>query len=159
MNHTSPLPHAAMLARHLQAENAHDLEAVLATVHPETRFHDLALDQVFLGRAGAARHYQMWWQAFGNVVERSPAGETRHWLGPDNYVAEAQYRGRHDGDFLGLAPTGREIALPFTVFVSFRDGLFSAERFYYDLTTLLEQIGCAEHPSEIRRRAKAYAGA
>ncbi|WP_300297484.1 ester cyclase [Ferrovibrio sp.] len=133
-------PNRLMLQRHLAAENAHDMAATLATIHPDCVFRDMATGQVFPGLAGAERHYRQWWDAFGNVVERSALGGA-HWIDEETYVAEPQYVGRHVGPFLGLAPTGRGFTLPFVVFVRFRDGLFVEERFYYDLATLLRQLG------------------
>jgi steroid delta-isomerase-like uncharacterized protein len=151
-----PHPNRLMLQRHLAAENAHDMSATLATVHPDCVFRDLATGQVFPGLAGAERHYRQWWDAFGNVVERSPLGSA-HWIDDDTYVAEPHYTGRHVGDFLGLAPTGRGFVLPFVVFVRFRDGLFVEERFYYDLATLLRQLGEERVAPALLLRAQAYA--
>lgn len=136
----APRPNQSMLFRHLAAENAHDMAETLATIHPDCVFRDMATGQVFPGRAGAERHYRQWWDAFGNVVERSALGGA-HWIDDETYVAEPQYTGRHVGPFLGLAPSGRGFTLPFVVFVRFREGLFVEERFYYDLATLLRQLG------------------
>jgi ketosteroid isomerase-like protein len=133
-------PNRTMLQRHLAAENAHDLAATLATLHPDCEFRDFATGQVFRGHLGAERHYRQGWEAFGHVVERSPLGSA-HWIDDDTYVAQPQFVGRHIGPFLGVAPTGRSFVLPFTVFVKFRDGLFLEERFYYDLATLMRQFG------------------
>ncbi|MCW0233170.1 MAG: ester cyclase [Ferrovibrio sp.] len=149
-------PNRLMLQRHLAAENAHDMAATLATVHPDCIFRDLAIRQEFHGHAGAERHYRQWWTAFGNVVERSPIGGA-HWIDDETYVAEPQYTGRHIGDFLGLAPTGRPFVLPFTVFVKFRDGLFVEERFYYDLATLMRQLGETRIDPEALQQAQDWA--
>jgi steroid delta-isomerase-like uncharacterized protein len=151
-----PHPNRLMLQRHLAAENAHDMSATLATVHPDCVFRDLAIGQVFPGRDGAERHYRQWWSAFGNVVERSPIGGA-HWIDDETYVAEPQYTGRHVGEFLGLPPTGRSFTLPFVVFVKFRDGLFVEERFYYDLATLLRQLGVDRVDPARLAAAQAYA--
>lgn len=149
-------PNRAMLARHLAAENAHDLPGTLATLHPDCVFTDMATGQGFSGHAGAARHYRQWWDAFDNVVERSPHGSAR-WIDDETYVAEPQFAGRHVGRIFGLAPTGRSFVLPFVVIVTFRDGLFLGERFYYDLGTLLRQLGhAAVDPAELAR-AQAWA--
>lgn len=59
----------------------------------------------------------------------------------DLVIGDAAFAGRHDGQFAGVAPTGREMRLPFVVFVSVRDGLLAAERFVYDLNGLLRQLG------------------
>src|SRR6478609_7340055 len=112
---------AALVRRHLEAENAHDLPGTLATLHPDCRFEDFATGQSWQGHAGAAAHYGQWWSTFD--------------------VAEATWHGRHVGPFLGLAPSDREIVQPFVVILTFRDGLMAGERFHYDLASLLRQIG------------------
>jgi hypothetical protein len=58
-------------------------------------------------------------------------------------IAETQYFGGHRGKFLGHRPTGHTIRFPLDVVIPFRDGLMSGERFYYNLSTLLGQIGAA----------------
>ncbi len=61
----------------------------------------------------------------------------------DVFIVETHFIGTHRGAYRGIAPTGRPIDLPLAIFVSFRDGLMSGERFYYDRKTLLAQIGAA----------------
>ena len=131
----------ACLIRHLAAENAHKLEETLATLTEDCVFEDVALQKVFHGRAGAAEYYRMWWSAFRIQVEVGKG--TRHWITDDLFVSETSYAGTHVGEFLGIAPTNRPIQFRFVVFVTFRDGLFAGERFYYDLGTLLRQISSA----------------
>ncbi len=65
----------------------------------------------------------------------------------DTVAQRLTLAGTHDGPFLGIPPTGREIELRFVVFVSFRDGLMAGERFYYDLTGLLRQLGVSALPA------------
>jgi steroid delta-isomerase-like uncharacterized protein len=131
---------ADLLGRHLAAENAHDLEATLATLHPQCRFDDFATGQTWHGRAGAAAHYRQWWTTFDVEVQRGP-GQRRYWTEDDCYFAEATWHGRHVGRFLGLAPSDRPIVQPFLVAITFRDGLMASECFHYDLAALLRQIG------------------
>jgi steroid delta-isomerase-like uncharacterized protein len=153
---TDPHPNRLMLQRHLAAENAHDMAATLATVHPDCMFRDFATGQEFPGLAGAERHYRQWWSAFGNVVERAPLGGA-WWLDDETYVAEPQYAGRQVGPFLGLPATGRRFVLPFVVFVRFREGLFVEERFYYDLGSLLRQLGHAGISEDALQQGRAAA--
>ena len=134
----------ACLARHLDAENAHRLEETLATLTEDCVFEDVALQRTLHGRSGAAEYYRMWWSAFGIRVQLH--GGTRHWAGDDLFVSETSYAGTHVGEFLGIPATGRPIQFRFVVFVTFRDGLFAGERFYYDLGTLLRQIGAERLP-------------
>jgi predicted ester cyclase len=114
----------AVLYEHLGAENRHDMEATLATVHPECVFVDEQLGMRWQGHDGAREHYAMWWSAFGVTV----GDGTLHWSRDDFLIGDALYVGTHEGTFAGIAPTGRSIRLPFVVFVDFRDGLLAGER-------------------------------
>ena len=136
-------PYETLVNRHLAAENAHRYEETLETLHEQCRFEDRALGIAYEGRQGAAAYYRQWWDAFGLEVR----GERRHWAS-DTMIAEALYTGIHRGEFLGIPPTGRTISLPVAVIIGFRDGLMSGERFYYDLTTLLRQLGVDHLPGK-----------
>ena len=125
------------LMRHMQAEDAHDLAGTLATVHPEALFEDAPVGLRLEGRAAAARHYELWWQAFGVRTENGRL----YWVKDDLAIGEAEFVGVHKGSFLGIPPTGLPVRFRFTVVVRFRDGLLSGERFSYDLNDILRQIG------------------
>lgn len=125
-----------LLERHLEAENAHRLDDTLATLTPDCVFVDSTLRQRWTGHEGAAEHYTMWWEAFDTEV----VGDRLH-LARQSAVAETTWHGRHVGDFLGLAPTGRPVELNVAVVVQFRDGLMSGERFYWDSADLADQLG------------------
>lgn len=125
------------LRRHMAAEDAHDMAATLATIHPQALFEDLPVGLRLEGREQARRNYQLWWSAFGVKTE----GGRLHWVRDDLVIGEAWFVGSHKGPFLGIEPTGRVIRFPFTVVVRFRDGLLSGERFSYDLNGILRQIG------------------
>jgi steroid delta-isomerase-like uncharacterized protein len=127
---------ASCLAAHLAAERRLDMDATLATVHPECLFVDEPLGLRLEGHDGARRHYELWWSGFG----ASPENGQVHWVDDDFVVGEAVFVGTHVGSFAGLSPTGKAIQLPFVVFVRFRDGLLAGERFVYDLNTLLRQL-------------------
>lgn len=130
--------HLACLRMHLQAENRHDMAGTLATLSPDCAFEDIPMGRRFDGHEGAREYYRLWWSAFSVTVEGTGRG---YWLSDSLFVSEAVYHGQHIGPFLGVAATGNAIRLPFVVFVSFTQGLFGGERFYYDMATLLRQIG------------------
>jgi steroid delta-isomerase-like uncharacterized protein len=138
-------PLETVLYRHLSAENKHDLQGTLATLHPDCVFQDHATGQVWHGRAGAADHYTQWWRAFDVEVGKA-ASQSAYWATDTTFIAEAIWRGTHIGEFLGIAPTHRKIVQPFVVFVGFKDGLMLGERFYYDLTSLVAQLGDRRFP-------------
>lgn len=134
--------HANMvtLGRHVAAENRHDMAETLATLHPDCLFRDHATGQTWNGHAGAEAHYRQHWEAF-DVTVAPRADQISLWQDEDIYVAQAAWRGRHIGPFMGIAPTGRDIDHVFTVFVRFRDGLMHSEEFFYDLSSLMAQLG------------------
>jgi len=129
-----------LIIRHLTAENAHDLAGTLATLHPDCVFDDHATGQTWRGHEGASAHYRQWWQAFDVKVVRGKS-QMSYWASEQTYIAEATWEGRHIGDFLGLAATNALIRQPFVVFVGMKDGLMAGEKFYYDLASLVSQIG------------------
>jgi steroid delta-isomerase-like uncharacterized protein len=147
---------AALVRRHLTAENAQDMAGTLATLHPDCHFEDLATGQAWRGRDGAAAHYRQWWTTFDVAVKRG-ANQRGGWLEDGSYMAEATWHGRHVGRFLGIEPTGRAVVQPFVVTLTFKDGLMLSERFQYDLASLLRQIGADPIPAlaELQHRATA----
>ena len=132
-----------LLRTHMQAENTHRMEETLATLTPDCLFEDLALGQVFRGHAGARAYYQTWWDAFSTTAHP----EHVYYTDQDFAVAEVHFQGIHTGAFLGIAPTGRAVDLPTAIFVSFRDGLMAGERMYWDVATLLRQLGVPSFPT------------
>lgn len=126
-----------IVLRHVKAETEHRMEETLATLTPDCVFDDRAFSRVWRGREGARDYYRMWWDAFGIA----PHTSARYAPKDDLLIVETHFKGRHVGPFLGIAPTGREVDVPMTIFVSFKDGLLSGEKFYWNLGTLLEQIG------------------
>lgn len=127
----------ACLQTHLSAETRHDMAGTLRTLHPNCVFVDEPMRLRFEGREGARQHYEMWWTGLGATLD----GGAVHWVADDLAIGDSLFVGRHDGQFAGLAPTGRMLRLPFVVFVTFRDGLLAGERFVYDLNDLLRQLG------------------
>jgi hypothetical protein len=119
----------AVLKRHLEAENRHDLVETLATLHPACVFEDRMTGKTYHGHEGASNYYRTWWRALDLTV----ISQRRHMIDDGSIVSEAQYRGVHRGSLFGEDPTGATIDFPIATFLTFRDGLLAGERFYYDL--------------------------
>lgn len=133
----------ALLARHLAAENEHRMEDTLATLTPDCVFDDRALGRVWNGHPGARAYYEMWWSGFGATVHT----ERRHYTVDGAAIVETHFRGTHVGPFLGVAPTGRDVDVELAIFIELRDGLMTGERFYWDVGSLLRQIGVGDAPA------------
>ena len=65
----------------------------------------------------------------------------------------ATAHGKHDVDFLGFAPTGKEYAMPTMHVYVERDGLLSDHWAVRDETSMLIQVGLLEAPKPIGFRA------
>jgi predicted ester cyclase len=59
----------------------------------------------------------------------------------DTVVVHATHHGRHTGDLMGLAPTGREVAYDYVHIVKFRDGKGAEHWGFRDQLTLMRQLG------------------
>lgn len=127
----------AVLIKHTRAEGAFDMETTLSTLHPDAVFEDQPIGLKLNGRDECARHYKLWWDAFGLHSE----GGVLNWIDDNLMIAESHFVGNHKGEFLGIAPTGKDIRFPFAVVVRFADGFLSGEKFYYDLNDIMRQLG------------------
>jgi len=52
-------------------------------------------------------------------------------------------RGTHRGEFQGIPPTGKQVAVPGVVFYRIRDGRISEFRGSFDMLSMLQQLGVA----------------
>jgi len=66
----------------------------------------------------------------------------------DEVAARFEFRGTHGGDFLGIPPTGKQVAVSASNFYRFADGLIVDEVGQPDLLGVLAQIGAL--PSALR---------
>ena len=61
-------------------------------------------------------------------------------------VAEFVARGTHQGDLMGVTPTGKPVEIRVCNVMEIRDGKVYREREYLDTMTILVQIGAAPPP-------------
>lgn len=59
----------------------------------------------------------------------------------DLVAAHQKWRGTHDGKFLGVEATGKEVALTSTAVLRVRDGAICEARDEVDLLAVLQQLG------------------
>jgi hypothetical protein len=128
-----------VLKRHLDAENAHDVDAIMATyvARPAIVLNGKTIEGLDRVRSF---HERFGFGDMGSFADVHVAKRHRH-VTENAIVIEQTLSGRHIGDWEGLAPTGRrfEIAVC-TVYRFARDGLLASEDVYLDRLRLREQL-------------------
>ena len=127
-----------VVRRHMEAENDHDYDAVLATfAHP--RYELMATGQVFDGDAEVRRYFD---------VSRTPFPDQRNELvsirsTDDAGVVELDLLGTHLGPLGGVEPTGRTFRSRMCALFVFEDGGdgIVCERVYFNPGDILQQLG------------------
>jgi steroid delta-isomerase-like uncharacterized protein len=64
----------------------------------------------------------------------------------DTAVAEFQARGTHNGDLMGIAPTGKPVTVNVCNVIEVRDGKAYREREYIDMLAIMAQLGVVKAP-------------
>ena len=125
----------AVVRRHMEAENVHDFDTVIATfAHP--RYELIATSQVHDGEAAVRAYFRESRGAFPD--QRNELIALHH--ADDAVIAEFWLLGTHRGPLLGIEPTGREFRCRMTAFFLFEGAKLTCERVYFDSGTILRQI-------------------
>ena len=128
----------ATVRRHMQAENEHDFDTVIATfAHP--RYELIATGQVHDGEAAVRQYFRDTRGAFPD--QRNELISLRH--ADDAVVVEFWLLGTHRGPLAGIAPTGKSFRVRMAALFLFEgDGdRIVCERVYFDSASLLRQLG------------------
>jgi steroid delta-isomerase-like uncharacterized protein len=132
-----------VLQEHVDAENAHDRERVLATyVQEGPEFDDVPTGRRFIGADEIVGNYRNLWDGFPGLVRRID----RWTFGDDDTcVIELTLSGRHDGTYRNIPATGRELQLRISAHFAFDErGLITRETAYYDSLTFMRQLGLTD---------------
>ncbi len=129
----------SVLQEHVDAENAHDRERVLATYIGEAaEFVDVPTGATFRGDDEIVGNYRNLWDGFPGLVRRID----RWTFGENACVIELTLTGTHDGPYRGIAPTGKALQLRICAHFAFADdGRIVRETAYYDSLTFMRQMG------------------
>jgi len=128
-----------VLKEHVEAENVHDRDRVLATycaVNPV--FEDVPSGQRYVGGEAIVDNYRHLWDGFPGLVRRID----RWTFGENACVIELTLTGAHDGVYRGIAATGKTLALRIIAHFAFdEDGRITQETAYYDTLSFMRQLG------------------
>ncbi len=136
------LRNEAALDRAVGRWNAGDLDGYLELYDPAVRLHGYTPDA--LDRNEVARFYADIFTAFPGCA--LTLHET--FSDGDRLVCRFTLAGSHDGPFLGVPATGRDIALPGITILHFRDGRCVERWSCADMLSVLVQIGAVPPPPD-----------
>ena len=133
-----------VVLEHVDAENVHDPDRVIATYSRESPvFEDVPSGARYVGGENIVGNYRHLWDGFPGLQRAI----TRWTFGEDSVVIELTLSGRHEGAFRGVAPSGREASLRVIAHFQFdEEGRIQQETAYYDSLTFMRQLGIAPGP-------------
>ena len=131
-----------VLEEHVDAENAHDRERVLATYcDAGPVFEDIPTGARYVGPDEIVGNYRNLWDGFPGLVRRID----RWTFGADSCVIELTLTGTHDGEYRGIPRTGKKLELRISAHFAFdSSGKITQDTAYYDSLTFMRQLGLSQ---------------
>ena len=134
------MSNADTLARHIAAENAHDVQGIVDTFAADGA---LVLNgQTFRGRDLIRRAHEGFGFAEHGSFADIKVEELRRFTTADTIVVEERLSARHVGTWDGVPASGRSLEVQVCAVYQFdAAGLLVSERVYFDGAGLLKQLG------------------
>jgi len=120
------------MSRYLDAE--HEASDVIAE---DAVFTVMGTGQEYRGREAIFGMLQY----FYHVAFQATANGTNLVIGDGKAVLEADFTGKHTGEFMGIPPTGKEIHVPLCVVYDLSDNAITRGRVYFETDALRQQLG------------------
>ena len=126
----------ALLARREAGIAALDV-AMLQSIYADAAALESPLAGSVVGRDAIGRVFDGFFQAFPDltIIAEPPL------IDGDRVAELSTISGTQNGDFMGLAPTGKAMKFRMVSLLTIRDGLIVREQRTYDFTGLLIQLG------------------
>jgi steroid delta-isomerase-like uncharacterized protein len=128
---------AALIDRHFAAENAHDVDATLATYTDDILWDDVTHPRSpFRGKQAVA-------EAYGGILDAIPDLELRSvWRFEcgSHVVDESILSGHVVGDFAGIPGGGAPVSFRLLHVFDIKDGLISRENAWFDSAAVVRQV-------------------
>ena len=128
----------ATVRAHVDAENRHDVRGVIDT------FHHACYDVVPLGALsdGAQAVDDFLSGVMTGFTDFAAHTPTMH-HSDRAVIVEGSFTGTQTGPWAGLPPSGRAVDVRFCAIFDFDDDRMLCERLYFDLATMMRQLGAA----------------
>ena len=131
-----------IIDRHFAAENAHDIEATLATYTDAIVWDDITHPgSPFRGKQAVA-------EAYGGILQAIPDIQLRsvsRFQCADHVVDESIATGHVMGEFAGVAGGGAPVSFRLLHIFDLREGLIERENAWFDSAALRRQVEAFHH--------------
>jgi steroid delta-isomerase-like uncharacterized protein len=132
----------ALVREHMASENVHRFDVTMGTFH-HPRYEIVPTGEVHDGEEAVQRYFEDTRTAFPD--QRNELIALHH--ADDAVIAEFWLRGTHDGPLRGIPPTGKAFECRCAAFFLFEEDRLVGERVYFDVATILGQLGLAGIPA------------
>lgn len=123
---------------HIRQESVHDMKDLLDGMTEDCVTSVACAPRPHVGRRAVERRYRDQWTGFPDFKVRI----RKIIVVTDKYaVTENEWSGTHLGVFMGVAPTGKRVKVRTAVIWEFKGDKLRGEYIYYDLATVLKQMG------------------
>jgi steroid delta-isomerase-like uncharacterized protein len=130
----------AIVLEHVAAENRHDVEATIATFHsPRYEVNGGVMD----GEEAVRELLQGLMDGFPDF--NAEVEKLHH--ADEAVFGEARITGTHNGEWNGIPPTGKPVDVRVGTVFDFDEDRLLCERVYWDVATVLQQIGVLPAPA------------
>ena len=124
------------IERAVEAFNNHDVDGYVTEFTDDATFMDPA-NPAGLGKAEAREYMAGLIDGFPDVK----VGIDRVISSDEGTALECTFHGTHDGQFMGIPPTGETVDDEFVAIVTVSDDGITSWRDYWDRMALMEQLG------------------
>jgi steroid delta-isomerase-like uncharacterized protein len=124
----------------MESENRHEFDAALETFS-RPRYEIVPTGDVFDGPDEVRQYFEDSRAAFPD--QRNELIALHH--ADDAVIVEFDLKGTHRGPLRGIPPTGKEFTCRTIALFLFEEDSLVCERVYFDLLTVLSQLGIAEN--------------
>lgn len=127
---------------YVRYKNAHDLQGLIQTIDDDCEFIVVGIGVTFRGPEEASDYHRDMFKAFPDYhLSGGPIS-----VDPDYVVWEGTLSGTHTGRVYGAEPTGRRFEVPTIAVFPVRNGKVAGERGYFDMLSILAQLGVVTPP-------------
>ena len=143
MTATADASLAEIADTHEAAEAAHDAAGVANTFAAEGVLDPKPTGATFTGQEAITGWYADLFTAFPDLA---PSLVNRY-QDRNVIIDEVAFSGTHDGSFLGIPATGKPVKVAASIVYEFADGAIVRESAYWDVATMLIQMGVLPAPT------------